>query len=254
MLQPSFTEKQLWISSPKPVSHPRLRLICIPYAGSGPVVFSQWPQALPPDVEVWGVRLPGRETRLREPAFDRLSPLVAALAEGLEPHMDVPFAIFGHSMGALIGFEMVHYWRDHSGPQPVHLLVSGHRAPHRPPLNPPVHQADKQTFLNRLKALGGTPARFFEMDDLVELLLPTLRADFAVWETYQYEEKPPLPIPLTVMGGRTDSEATESDYAAWRQHTTGEFTLHLFNGGHFYFSEDLSSLTRLVGTVLIEDC
>jgi medium-chain acyl-[acyl-carrier-protein] hydrolase len=251
MTQISLTEKQAWISCFKPVNNPRLRLICFPYAGSGPVVFHQWPNGLPQDVEVWGVRLPGRETRLREPAFTSLPPLVATVAEVLRPYTELPFVIFGHSMGALISFELVHYWRDHDGPQPIHLLVSGHRAPHRPPLNPTCHHADKQTFLNRLKNLGGTPAQFFALDDLVSLMLPTLRADFSVWETYKYEEKLPLTIPITVFGGRSDSEATETDFAAWRQHTSGQFALHMFNGGHFYFHKDGSPLIHLMHEILI---
>ncbi len=246
-------ENQLWITCPKPVERPRLRLICIPFAGSGPVVFHQWPAALPPDVELWGIRLPGRETRLREPAFSSLPPLVTALAETLRPYLDlddVPFIIFGHSMGALIAYELVRYWRNQAGPQPIHLLVSGHRAPHRPPLNPPIHQADKQIFLNRLKTLGGTPAKFFELDDLVDLMLPMLRADFSVWETYEYKEESPLLLPITVFGGSYDSEATEADFDAWKLHTRSDFALHLFNGGHFYFREDASPLLHLLADIL----
>jgi medium-chain acyl-[acyl-carrier-protein] hydrolase len=250
MTQILFTEKQLWTSCYKPVDNPRLRMLCIPYAGSGPVVFHKWINDLPQDVEVWGIRLPGRDTRLREPAFSSLPPLVSTLADVLEPYMDLPFVIFGHSMGALIGFELVRYWRDHGGPQPVHLLVSGHRAPHRPPLNPSCHLADKHTFLNRIKKLGGTPAQFFALDDLVNMMLPTLRADFSVWETYEYEEKTPLTIPITAFGGRSDSEATETDFAAWSQHTSVNFTLYLFDGSHFYFREDASPLTRLIHRIL----
>jgi len=250
MTQTSLTEQQLWLAISKPVLKPRLRLFCFPYAGSGPVVYHQWTKEMPPDVEVCGVRLPGRETRLREPAFTSLPPLVEELGEALRPFTDIPFAIFGHSMGALVGFELVRYWRDQGGPQPVHLLASGHRAPHRPPLNPPVHQADKQVFLNRLKGLGGTPAQFFAMDELVDLMLPTLRADFSVWETYQYQEKPPLALPLTVFGGYGDSEAAEADFTAWEQHTGGAFTLYMFAGGHFYFRDDASSLLRFIRNAL----
>lgn len=250
MTQQTLTEEQRWIATFKPVTQPRLRLICFPYAGSGPVVFHQWPNELPQDVEVLGVRLPGRETRLREPAFTRLSPLVATLADVLRPFTDTPFVIFGHSMGALIGFELVRYWRDQNGPQPVHLLVSGHRGPHRPAHHPQVHTADKQTFLNRLKNLGGTPAQFFALDDLVDIMLPALRADFSVWETYAYEEKLPLALPITTFGGRGDSEATEADFAAWQQHTSQDFRLHLFDGGHFYFRQDASPLIRLIHAIV----
>jgi medium-chain acyl-[acyl-carrier-protein] hydrolase len=250
MTQTTLTQNQLWISCPRPVAKPRLRLICIPYAGSGPVVYHPWVALMPPDVEMWGIRLPGRETRWREPAFTSLAPLVEALAEVLRPSLDTPFVLFGHSMGALISYELVHYWRGQNGPQPVHLMVSGHRAPHRPAINPKVHQADDTTFLNRLKNLGGTPARFFEMEDLVRLTLPALRADFSVWENYQHEARPPLEIPLTTFGGRWDSEAREDDFHAWAQHTAGRFAIHLFNGDHFYFRTDLAPLMAHVQEVL----
>ena len=176
--------------------------------------------------------------------------LVEALAEVLRPSLDTPFVLFGHSMGALISYELVHYWRGHNGPQPVHLMVSGHRAPHRPALNPTVHQADDTTFLNRLKNLGGTPARFFEMEDLVRLTLPALRADFSVWENYQHQVRPPLEMPLTTFGGRWDSEAREEDFHAWAQHTAGRFAVHLFHGDHFYFRSDLAPLMTHVQEVL----
>lgn len=250
MTQTALDPKQLWIFCPKPVENPRLRLICLPFAGSGPVVYQPWAQALPPDVEMWGIRLPGREIRWRETAFTSLAPLVEALADVLRPSLDTPFALFGHSMGALISYELVHHWRAQNGPQPVHLMVSGHRAPHRPALNPKVHQADDDVFLNRLKNLGGTPARFFEMEDLVRLSLPALRADFSVWENYQHEVRPALEIPLTVFGGRTDSEAKEADFYAWEQHTVDDFAVHLFDGDHFYFRNDLAPLMNYVREIV----
>ena len=234
------------------IENPRLRLVCFPYAGSGPVVFRKWVNYLPDDIEVWGIRLPGRELRLREPAFTDLPTLIENLADELRPFMNVPFVIFGHSMGALISFELIRHWRENGGPMPKHLMVSGHRAPHRPPLNPPVHWADEQTFLNRIKNLGGTPEKFFSQGDLVKLMLPTLRADFSVWESYAYSEQSPLDVPITVFGGRSDSEATERDFAAWEKHTNGAFDLHLFDGDHFYFQDDLAPLANLVQEIILD--
>jgi medium-chain acyl-[acyl-carrier-protein] hydrolase len=253
MKQKTLTKKQLWFSNFKPIENPRLRLICFPYAGSGPVVFHKWVNYLPQDIEVWGVRLPGRDVRYREPAFTSLSPLVSTLADEISPFMDVPFIIFGHSMGALISFELVHSWRETGGPQPVHVVLSGHRAPHRPPLNPPVHNSDKHTFLNRIKNLGGTPEKFFSMNDLVDLMMPAMRADFSVWETYEYQEKIPLELPITVFGGRNDSEATESDFVAWQDYTKSDFNLHIFDGGHFYFQDDLTPLMDVITKIINEN-
>lgn len=239
-----------WIYCPAPKPEATLRLLCFPYAGSGPTVFWEWSKSLPQAVEMWGIRPPGRETRLREKAFRQLPPLVETIGEVLRPFLDRPFAVFGHSLGALVGFEVTRYWRRHSDPQPLHLLLSGHRAPHRPPLNPPVYRADDQTFLRRIRNLGGTPQRFFEMSDLVEMMLPSLRADFTCWETYDYQEGAPLDAPITAVGGYDDTEATEEDIAAWRQHTRNDFTYHMFPGGHFYFRPDAEPLLEVVQATL----
>jgi medium-chain acyl-[acyl-carrier-protein] hydrolase len=146
-----------WISCPKQVPSPKLRLICFTPAGSGTVIYQKWAAQLIPAVEMWAIRLPGRETRYRETAFTSMTPLVASIAETLSPHLTQPYLFFGHSLGGLISFELTCYLRNQGKPLPLHLLISGHRAPHRPPLNPPVHQADDPCFLQRIKEMGGTP-------------------------------------------------------------------------------------------------
>lgn len=235
-----------WASVPRPVNNPKLRLICFPPAGSGTVIYQKWVASFPSDVEVWIVRLPGRETRLRDPLFYDMSSLVESLADTLNPYLDIPYILFGHSLGSLICFELTRYLRRFNKPLPLHLLLSGHRAPHRPPLNPPIHQASDEEFLARIKDMGGTPDAFFEMKDLVELMLPALRADFTIWETYQYREEYPLDIPMTVFGSDGDGDAAEADFYAWEQHTTKPFEIHMFHGNHFYFQDDPTALLELI--------
>lgn len=199
---------------------------------------------------MWTIRLPGRETRLRDPLIYSMPSLIESVAEFLSPHLEQPYLIFGHSLGSLISFELSRLLRNLGKPLPLHLLLSGHRAPHRPPLNPPIHQESNQLFLARIKDMGGTPDKFFEMTDLVELMLPTLRADFTVWETYQYQDDVPLDMPLTVFGSDGDKDAAEADILAWEQHTTGKFEAHMFHGNHFYFQKDPEPLLSLINNSL----
>lgn len=241
-----------WVSCPKHIPNPKLRLICFPPAGSGTVIYQKWAAQLLPEVEMWIMRLPGRETRLREPTLDRVSTIVESVAEILTPHLQQPYLFFGHSLGGLISFELSCYLHDQRKPMPKHLLVSGHRAPHRPPLNPSVHQTNNQLFLKRIKNMGGTPDRFFEMKELIEMMLPALRADFTAWETYQYHQGPPLDIPITVFGSDGDQDAAEADILAWEQHTNAEFTAHMFHGNHFYFQNDPKPLLNLINNTLQE--
>ena len=244
------TKMDKWLSRPQPIDDPRLRLLCFPHAGSGPTTYHKWPATLPDGVEMWGIRLPGREIRLREPAHRQIDDMVADAAAALRPFLDRPFVIFGHSLGALLGYELVRHWRNEDGPQPHHLIVSGHRAPHRPPLQPKCHQAPDAAFLQRVRRLGGTQDKFFAMTELVEMMLPTLRADFAAWETYRYQEDEILDLPITAFGSTDDSEAQEIDIAAWRQHTNHDFNYQIFSGDHFYLQTNPEPLLKQIGGIL----
>ena len=237
---------QQWVFRPKPNPKAQLRLICFPYSGGGAAVYRTWADYLPDDIELCSVRLPGRETRFRETPFTRLTPLVEATAIGLSPYLDKPFAFFGHSLGALVGYALALHLRQQQAVQPIHLFVSGRRAPHLPPTHPPVHQADEATFLNRIRDMGGTSTKFFEMPELIEIMLPMLRADFAVWETYNHVEQGPLSCSITAFGGEEDEEAKTADIEAWRPYTSSTFSLHMFSGGHFYWQDQLQQLLSLI--------
>ena len=242
----SVNQTSQWVFRPKPNPDAQLRLFCFPYSGGGAAVFRTWADFLPENIELCAVRLPGRETRFREALFTRLDPLIEATYAGLSPYMDRPFAFFGHSFGALLGYALAIHLREQQTAMPVHLFVSGRRAPHRAPLHPAVHQADDDTFLNRLRDMGGTSPKFFEMPELIEIMLPMLRADFAVWETYEHMEQLPLPCPITAFGSDQDIEAKPADIEAWSRYTSKKFSLHMFSGGHFYWQEQLVQLLEIV--------
>lgn len=169
-----------------------------------------------------------------ETPFTKLLPLVRAIAQALLPHLDKPFALFGHSMGGLISFELVRLLRREYGLSPVHLFVAGHRAPQVPDLDLPVHNLPESAFLDELRHLNGTPEAVLENAELMQLLLPTLRADFAVLETYVYAPGLPLDCPLTVFGGLQDGEVSCDRLEAWREQTTASFSLSMLPGDHFF--------------------
>ena len=196
--------------------------------------FRTWPLGLPDDVEVCSVELPGRGTRLSERPFTRLSPLLQTMAPALLSLLDKPFAFFGHSMGGLVSFELTRLLRREYDLSPVHLFVSGRRAPQVQDLEPPLHTLPETAFLEELRRLNGTPQAVLENVELRQLLLPILQADFAVIETYEYTPNAPLKCPITVLGGMQDSKVKCKDLKAWREHTNAAFSLHLLPGDHFF--------------------
>lgn len=207
-------------------------------------MFRPWADVLPPEVEVCPVQLPGRENRLAESPFDRVEPLVQALADAVQPFLTLPFAVFGHSNGALIGFELARTLRARGRPGPVHFFASGRRAPDLPADREPTHHLPTPEFLADLQELGGLPAELLEHEELLSLLLPTLRADVAIHETYQFTEQTPLECPITAYGGLADPKVSREQVDAWGRHTRGPFVLRMFPGGHFFLQDDRTLFLR----------
>ncbi|MEW6496027.1 MAG: thioesterase II family protein [Cyanobacteriota bacterium] len=231
-----------WVTCSEPNPQATLRLFCFHYAGGGAAIFRTWSDSLPGSVEVCAIELPGRGTRLMESPFTHIEPLVQNLASALLPYLDKPFAFFGHSMGGLISFELTRLLRREYNLSPVHLFVSGHRAPQIPDSDPPIHNLPESAFLEELRHLNGTPTAVLENAELMQLFLPTLRADFSVVETYAYRPEPPLQCPITVFGGLQDLEASCDELEAWREQTNNSFVLQMFPGDHFF----LQSAQQLV--------
>ena len=231
-----------WVYKRVPRPEAGLRLFCFPYAGGGAYVFHTWPGGLPPTVEVCAIQLPGRGVRLREKSCREMNSLVSALAVALAPLLDKPFAFFGHSLGAWVAFELAHRLRRERHVEPVHLFVSGAGAPHLPQRQTPLHNLPEEEFLDALRHLNGTPEEVLESDELVRLIAPTLRADFAIYETYSYVRRPLLTCPVTAFGGLGDHRVMESEIEAWREETSGAFHLQMFPGDHFFIHTERQRL------------
>jgi len=231
MIQKAYLNS--WVDCPRPNPQAKLRLFCFPYAGGGVSLYRSWADSLPLNVELCLIQLPGRERRIMEPPFSNLGLLLDALENALNPYMTAPFAFFGHSMGALIGFEFTRYLRRRNL-IPIHLFVSGHRAPHISDPNPPIHKLPDAAFVQELQHLDGTPKSVIQNTELMQLVLPTLRADFELCETYVYSHENPLQCSISAFGGTRDHIVDSAHLAAWRDQTQNTFTLHMLPGNHFF--------------------
>jgi medium-chain acyl-[acyl-carrier-protein] hydrolase len=220
----------------------RLRLFCFPYAGSGTSVYRGWTTAISHDIEIWPVALPGREHRLAEAPIDDVRRLAAAVGDELGGRLEPPFAFFGHSLGALLAFEIAHNLRRQGKPGPCCLIVSAHRAPHLTDDRNRVYDKPASELVQELRRLNGTSAEVLGNHELVELMLPVLRADFKAAELYQYVEQPPLRCPIAAYGGTRDDMVSEAQLAGWSAHTHGGFAQTMFDGDHFYLNTQREQL------------
>jgi medium-chain acyl-[acyl-carrier-protein] hydrolase len=227
-----------------------IRLICLPYAGGNSALFRSWQEALPPHVHVNPVELPGHGYRIREPLLDSMPDVVETLAANVVPLLDRPFAIFGYSLGALIGFELSRHLRRYHDRIPDRLFVAACRAPSLPDPRPPLHNLPGHRLREELRRLGGTPKEVLKHDELMQLMLPMLRADFAVLETYEYAPDAPLSCPIIALGGTEDPEAPPATMEAWSRETTAGSALHRLPGGHFFIQSARDALLRIVASEL----
>ncbi len=234
------------------VEEPRMRLFCAPHAGGGAGVYRAWAQLLAPEIEVVAIRLPGREMRYGETPRTSTEQLVPELVRGVAPLLDRPHAWFGHSMGALIAFESCRWIRRAGLPEPARLLVSGRSAPQLPLRGRPVHDAPTPELVRWLRVTGGTPPELLDDPALFEALLPMLRADMTVAETYRYRPEPPLSCPMSIYGGSDDEYATPEELRPWERQTTGECRLRLFQGGHFFIHDMKEQILPVLGEDLLE--
>ncbi|SRR5712691_291182 len=218
-----------------------MRLFCFPYAGGSCSIFRNWGLGLPKSIEIFPVELPGRGTRYHEAPYTELPLLVKQIARELVPFLDKPFALFGHSMGAIISFEVARRLRADQFNASL-LIVSGRGAPHLPQTREPMHSLPDREFLSGLSNLNGTAREVLNNPELMGVLLPLLRADFRMIETYTYLAAQPLDCPILMFGGFDDRSTGREELKAWRQHTTRQSWLHMFPGDHFFLTEAAQSL------------
>ncbi len=227
-------------------------MFCFPYAGGGASVYRGWGASLPADVEVCPVQLPGRESRMREAPIERSEALTPAVTDALQPYLDLPFVFFGHSMGAALGFEISRELRQRGQALPLHLFVSGRRAPQLPAREEPIWNLPEPEFLIKLRELNGTPEEVLRHEELMRLLIPILRADFQVNETYEYVPEEPFDFGISAFGGLGDVDVTRDDVAAWQEQTRGRFRMRMLPGDHFFINNSKDLVLEAVSRDLAE--
>ena len=211
-----------------------MRLFCFHHAGGSAAVFRNWTDGLG-DLEVHAIQLPGRGTRFLEEPCPRLRELARDVADGIGPRLQGSYALFGHSFGGLLAFEVAHELMRRGSGDLVHLFVSARRGPRLPESAPPISRLEDAALLREVCArYGGIPDAVLREPDLLRLLLPALRADLEALETYSYESRPPLGCPITAFGGADDRWAPPRELEGWQFETTDAFAMRQFAGGHFY--------------------
>lgn len=210
------------------------QLFCFSHAGGGPSFYRPWCAGLRPETAVCRILLPGRESRLDEPPFRHIADLMDPLCAALEPQLDRPYALFGHSLGALVAYEAARRFSRAGMAGPACLIVSGRRAPGIGGNHRPLHALPDDEFVSEVARLNGMPSEVLDEPELLSIILPTLRADYQLAETYEPLPGGRLGCPVVAYMSTSDPEVEYSQVQAWREVTTGEFTMRVFRGDHFY--------------------
>jgi medium-chain acyl-[acyl-carrier-protein] hydrolase len=233
-----------------PQTQPRGRLFCFAYAGGSALVFRTWAKAFS-SVEVTAVQLPGRENRHREKPLVRMHDVVAQVVQALVGESAVPFAFFGYSLGSLIAFETARALRRANLPLPRRMFVAASPAPQHEHLrSPPLHRLNDADLIAEMRRFKGTPEAVLANRELLSLLLPVIRADFELLETYVAANEPPLPIPFSAYGGIDDAEVAPDALADWSSQTSAEFSMRFFPGDHFFLKTAQEQLLAAVAKEL----
>ncbi|MGW1818790.1 thioesterase II family protein [Streptomyces sp. NPDC002125] len=235
-----------WIHRYAPAPDAPTRLVCLPHAGGSASFFLPVARAMSPETDVLSVQYPGRQDRRLEPCAASVDELARGVVEALAPWLDRPVTLFGHSMGAMVAFEAARLL-ENAGTVPLGVIASGRRAPSRTrPQHAPVHLRDDQGLMDEIRQLSGTDDRLLADEELLKMILPAIRGDYRVVESYAYRPGPPLTCPVLSLIGDTDPQVTDEEASSWSEHTTGPFTKTVFPGGHFYLNSQAAEVIRVI--------
>ncbi len=235
-----------WIRLSKNDGGP-INIFCFPYSGGGAQVFSPFAEMLPPNISVYALEMPGRGRRFKEIPHKSVFSLVKEAVEGMQLIPDnSKFIFLGHSLGGLIAFETARELDHRNMPLPMHLYVSGTRAPQIPMRELTVSDLSHDEFIEKLKELGGTPDEILENKEMLEIMTPILLNDFKLYEAYRFQAYAPLECPITAFGGSKDKFVKPDDIQMWSEHTSRLFTKHIFDEGHFFIHTHSKEMIDIV--------
>jgi surfactin synthase thioesterase subunit len=233
------------------------RLFCFPYAGGAGAVFNGWRQYLDNRIDMHAVELAGRGRRIYDPLYDSMEEAVDDVLKIIAGRLnEIPYALFGHSMGGILAYELTQQIRERNLPQPLTLFISGRGAPHIPYEcdKKMLHRLPEEDFKKEIIQLGGTPKEFFEHPELLDVLLPMLRSDFKIAETFEdtgADDIRPLDIDITVFIGKNECVTAEQMHG-WKDHTNRVCTLCYFEGEHFFINEETEKIVKIINQTLLE--
>lgn len=244
-----ITKTTPWIVR-RPGPQRRLRLYCFAYAGGSAAAFESWQAAFDPAIEVCAIQLPGRGARFNEVPLTDMASVVTAVAEAILAQDRQPFALFGHSLGALLAFELTRYLKQRYLPMPVHLFVSACAAPQYRSVPRNLHLLPDDDFIAELRDYDGTPPQVLAHEELMRLVLPTVRADFLLAETYRYRASLRLNTPMTVFAGRQDARVSDEQVSGWQKEVSPGIEVQWCEGGHFFIHQGRDAVTARINAVL----
>jgi len=239
-----------WFITFKKNYNASMRLFCFHYAGSSASIFRTWAQDMPDWAELTAIQLPGRENRYSEQLLYDVFAVVDRLHLAFDPYINKPFVIFGHSMGSLIAFEFIRKLRRERMIQPKHLIISGTKAPHTLAEKPLIYNLPDTEFIQELKKYNGIPQELIENEELINIFLPVIRADFCISQAYKYNNEKPLNCPITVFGGINDNTFDKQNLFKWKEQTLGAFNSNLFSGDHFFIKSSYTEVIAIINQIL----
>ncbi|MFI0777848.1 thioesterase II family protein [Streptomyces sp. NPDC021212] len=247
---PRTEDDELWIRRFHAAPDSAVSLVCLPHAGGSAHAYFPLSEGLIPSVEVLSVQYPGRQDRRWEPPATSVEELARSVATALRGTLERPVALFGHSMGGAVAFELARIL-EREGVTPVGLFVSARRAPSRHRYDPDARLPSDDEVKAEVRRLSGADAAILEDAGLLDAFLPVIRADYAVAGGYRGAADARVGCPVTVLVGDADPETTDEEARAWRDHTTGAFTLHRYPGGHFYIEQHRAAVIDVLADALL---
>jgi medium-chain acyl-[acyl-carrier-protein] hydrolase len=231
----------------------KLKLVCLPYAGGSSTIYSNWKNYLHPRIELNPIELAGRGKRFSEPFYHNFSDAVDDVYRLIKDDIDYsPYAFFGHSMGSILAFELANKIRGLKHQEPIHLFLSGRYPPHLRKEREILHKLPDNEFGEEILKKGGTPKEFFSNVELVSVLLPVIKADYRILETYEYfPNNFKFEYDISVFGGQSDIDIPLSDLNEWRLYTNKECKIYEFRGGHFFIHEEKENIVKIINHTLI---